>query len=287
MTAAEPDPQPRAAPEAAPAGASSQDGAASPAGASSAPCTVLALATSTEWCSVALLLRTGASVRVEQLDERAGNEHSRRVLPMARALLSAEGLDLEVLDAIGFDAGPGSFTGIRIGCGVAQGLGFGLARPVAPIPSLEAIAWQAHRPCVVVAMDARMGEVYLGAYGCSPCGAHDRAVRPRLLAPIAVLPAAQAAERLEQWRQQGVLARDAIVVGDGATRYAAFGLRLAELGLHAVDDTHARAGSVARLAEARLAAGDRLDAALAAPLYVRDKVALDVEEQRRLRAGRA
>jgi tRNA threonylcarbamoyladenosine biosynthesis protein TsaB len=251
-----------------------------------AACRILALGTSTEWCSVALLVRTGAALRVDSLSERAGNAHSRRVLPMVQDVLARAGLSMRDLDAIGFDAGPGSFTGIRIGCGVAQGIGFGLERPVAAIASLEAMAWQTRAPVVAVAMDARMGEIYVGAFRCTSTGDQDVAVRPVAVAPIAVLPAVQAAEQLAHWRAAGVLAADDAVVGDAAARHPAFGAQLAALALRSIEDTHAHAGSVACLAEARLKAGERLDAAWAAPLYVRDKVALDVDEQRRLRAAR-
>jgi len=170
---------------------------------------------------------------------------------------------------------------------VAQGLGFGLERPVAAIASLEALAWQARAPQVIVAMDARMGEVYLGAFRYVPEADQEVAVRPVAIEPIAVLPASEAAERVARWRQEAVLSADATVVGDAAARHPAFGARVEALGLRSIDDTHARAGSVARLSEARLVAGESLEAARAAPLYVRDKVALDVDEQRRLRAGRA
>ena len=271
-----------------------------------APCPgvrVLALATSTEWCSVALLVREGGELRVDELGERAGNEHSRRVLPMARALLARAGFGFGDLDAIGFDAGPGSFTGIRIGCGVAQGLGFGLALPVAAVPSLEALAWQADSPLVIAAMDARMGEVYLSAYRCSPGGGDAVATRPSARAPMLVLPAGQAGERIAQWAVEGGLGGGAragagpgqagpvgarmVVVGDAAARYPSLRGHLDSIGVRSIDDTHARAGTVARLTECRLAGADALDAALAAPIYVRDKVALDVDEQRLLRARQA
>ncbi len=226
-----------------------------------AACRILALGTSTEWCSVALLVRTGAALRVDSLSERAGNAHSRRVLPMVQDVLARAGLSMRDLDAIGFDAGPGSFTGIRIGCGVAQGIGFGLERPVAAIASLEAMAWQTRAPVVAVAMDARMGEIYVGAFRCTSTGDQDVAVRPVAVAPIAVLPAVQAAEQLAHWRAAGVLAADDAVVGDAAARHPAFGAQLAALALRSIEDTHAHAGSVACLAEARLKAGERLDAA--------------------------
>ena len=125
---------------------------------------ILALDTSTEWCSVAV----GDGTRWHRLDENAGQAHSERVLPMIHAALAEAGWTLQELDGIAFGAGPGSFTGIRIGCGVAQGLAFAADLPVAPIPTLAALAQEVYRvhgwTRIVACLDARMHEVYLAAY---------------------------------------------------------------------------------------------------------------------------
>ena len=88
---------------------------------------ILALDTSTEYLSLALWLDGQLHVR----DLHAGQTHSQRILPLLRELLDEAGLELAQLDGIAFGAGPGSFTGLRIGCGVAQGLAFGASLPVA------------------------------------------------------------------------------------------------------------------------------------------------------------
>src|SRR4051794_30594828 len=116
---------------------------------------VLAFDTSTPWCSVAL--GDGATWLVHE--EEVGQLHSERVLPIARMLLRNAGWRIADLDGIALGAGPGSFTGIRIACGVAQGLAYGLDVPVAPVATLAAIAQEARRvhrvDAVLACLDAR------------------------------------------------------------------------------------------------------------------------------------
>ena len=97
---------------------------------------ILALDTSTEWCSVAV----GDGTQWHRLDELVRQAHSERLLPMVRSALANAGWALKGLDAIVFGAGPGSFTGVRIGCGVAQGLALGADLPVLPVGTLAALA---------------------------------------------------------------------------------------------------------------------------------------------------
>src|SRR6185503_14805382 len=104
---------------------------------------ILALDTSTQWLSVALFDGSDAVA----LRERVGNAASERILPAIGELLARAGVALEDVEGIAYGAGPGSFTGVRIACGVAQGLGFGMDRPLFGVPTLEAIAqsaWRAH-----------------------------------------------------------------------------------------------------------------------------------------------
>lgn len=125
---------------------------------------LLALDTSTEACSVALQI--GADML--SLDEVCPQQHSKRVLPMVQQLLTQAGISLKDLDGIVFGRGPGSFTGVRIGVGVAQGLAFGAGLPLYGVSTLAAMAQAAQRlhgaDKVVAAIDARMAEVYLGCY---------------------------------------------------------------------------------------------------------------------------
>ena len=125
---------------------------------------LLAFDTSTQWLTIACL----HGGRWIERDELAGQSHSQRLLPLIDEVLAEAGIGLADLDAIAFGAGPGSFTGVRIGCGVAQGLAFGAGVPLVPVSTLEAIAesaWQTHGWTRVLAcLDARMREVYVAAY---------------------------------------------------------------------------------------------------------------------------
>src|SRR5262245_17329313 len=119
-----------------------------------------AFETSTEWCSVALWL-DGEIISVE---ERAGHSHAERVLPMLDRLSEQAAVPLARLDAVAFGAGPGAFTGLRIACGVAQGIAHARGIPAIGISTLEAIAEESGRERVLACLDARMGEVYCAAY---------------------------------------------------------------------------------------------------------------------------
>lgn len=125
---------------------------------------LLALDTSTEACSVALQYQD----TLLTLDEVCPQQHSKRILPMVQQLLSEAGLGLNQLDGIVYGRGPGSFTGVRIGVGVTQGLAFGADLPVYGVSTLQAMAQAAVRlhqaSQVVAAIDARMAEVYLAMY---------------------------------------------------------------------------------------------------------------------------
>lgn len=242
---------------------------------------LLALGTSTDWCAVALYLRDAGSVSVHRHEERAGQLQSRRLLPIATGLLEAQGLALSDLDAVAFDAGPGAFTGLRIGCGVAQGVGFALSLPLVPVGSLEALAWQAGADRVFAATDARMGEVYCGGF-----------VRTEgLPAPVGPVQASRADDPgalLARWREEGGgPAAGAVAIGDAFSRHPAMAERFLAEGFRVVQADFPGAEAIARVAAARFDAGRIIAARDAAPVYVRDKVALDVDEQRRLREARA
>ncbi len=124
----------------------------------------LALDTCTEACSVALII--GGQVEGEFL--HVGNRHSEVLLGMVQRLLSSAQLQIAQLDAIGFTRGPGSFTGVRIGIGVVQGLAFGGDLPVIPVSTLALLAQSAvarhGHPWLLSLLDARMGEVYWAGY---------------------------------------------------------------------------------------------------------------------------
>ena len=218
-----------------------------------------AFETSTEWCSVALW-RDGALSSVEA---RASNSHGEVALPMLQRLLEAQGVLARDLDAVAFGAGPGSFTGLRIACGLAQGLAFGSGIPVLGVSTLEALAEESGAARVFACLDARMQEVY--------CAALERdGLRWReVLGTRCVPPAEAPVPPGVGWRGCG-------------SGFAAHGDALRQrIGAHleGIDAlVHPSAAAVAKLAAPRLAAGEGVDAALAAPVYVRDKVALTTAE---------
>jgi len=125
---------------------------------------LLAIDTSTEACSAALSINGEISERYEI----APRKHAELILPMIDELLIDAGCTLAQMDAIAFGRGPGAFTGVRIGAGVVQGLAFSIDRPVVPVSSLAAMAYGAMTEFsvdnVLAGIDARMGEVYWGAY---------------------------------------------------------------------------------------------------------------------------
>ena len=121
---------------------------------------ILALDTSTEACSAALLIDT----EIHQRYEVAPREHGALILPMIETLLSEAGCAPTQLDALAFGRGPGAFVGVRIATGVAQGIAFAADLPVIPVSSLAAMAQSVEHGNVYSAIDARMNEVYWGAY---------------------------------------------------------------------------------------------------------------------------
>ena len=122
--------------------------------------TLLALDTSTEACSVALWHKGEKT----HLDELAQRTHTKRILPMIDELLANSGINLKQVDALAFGRGPGSFTGVRVGAGIAQGLALGADLPVIAVSNLTAMvqaAFELHQAeNVAAAIDARMNEVY-------------------------------------------------------------------------------------------------------------------------------
>lgn len=148
--------------------------------------TLLALDTSTEACSAALA-HGGERIERYAVMPRGHAEH---VLGMVHELLAEAGLALSAVDALAFGRGPGSFTGVRIGAGVAQGLAYAADLPVAPLSTLQLLAQGAYRrhgaERVLAALDARMGEVYWGAFVLGAEGCLEPVGDEAVLAPQAV-----------------------------------------------------------------------------------------------------
>lgn len=216
---------------------------------------ILALETSTRWLSVALW-RDGtlAERRAESVSGGSG-----LVLPWVDELLAEAGLAPTALDGIAFGAGPGSFTGLRLACGAAQGLAFGLDRPVVGVATLEALALASGEARVFACLDARMNEVYFGAYEVDGRQVREIAV-PQVAAPGEARPPEGAG-----W----------IGCGDGFASYPDALPRFERVR----GDVFPTAAAVAEIAAARFARGEGVDAAQAMPLYVRNKVALTTAER--------
>ncbi|MBU4045919.1 MAG: tRNA (adenosine(37)-N6)-threonylcarbamoyltransferase complex dimerization subunit type 1 TsaB, partial [Gammaproteobacteria bacterium] len=121
---------------------------------------LLAIETSTEYCSVALWQDGVVSAR----SEKVGQKHSEVLMAMVDGVLQDAGCKIKDMDGIAFGKGPGSFTGVRIACGVTQGLAFGVDVNVVGMCTLHALAEASGKDKVIAALDARMGELYLAAY---------------------------------------------------------------------------------------------------------------------------
>jgi tRNA threonylcarbamoyladenosine biosynthesis protein TsaB len=200
---------------------------------------------------------------------------SATLLPCIESLLAEAGIGWAAVDGIGYGRGPGAFTGLRTACAVAQGLGFALGRQVLPVDSLLIVAEDARLQAgaadgfeVWVTMDARMGEVYAGAY--------------RWAGGQWQLRAAPALYTLEALHRAWDAAPPAAVAGSAL---AAFGGRLATGPAACWPREADRAGALLRCTRALWAAGGGVDAAAALPLYLRDKVALTTAERHALKAS--
>jgi tRNA threonylcarbamoyladenosine biosynthesis protein TsaB len=221
---------------------------------------LLAVETSTELCSVALA--RGDELFAEEV--LAENRHSDLLVPMLKRVLAEGGLAPRDMDAFAFGQGPGSFTGLRIACGVVHGMAYAAGRPVIAVPTLLALAEQSGEGRVVAALDARMGEAYLAAYARN-ADDWDEVISPQLCAPQELPPLPGA-----RWT----------ATGSGFDRHAWLRDAYRESVERRVEGDLPRAGAIARIAARRFARGAGVPAELAAPLYLRDKVALTSEERR-------
>jgi len=255
---------------------------------------ILAFETSTSTGTIALISEQHSVVTLVQRTIEGTTGHAAEILPMAHTILAECGLAKNDLDAVAFGQGPGAFTGVRVACGVAQGMGLALGIPVIPIgalPSVAAIAATRHPSGLLfVALDARMDEVYFGVYAHF---APDEIVAiqpPVLLAAGDVLPFI--AQRQQFWEER--LKEPANVPSKPSTNASTNvtlvgeGWRLVEA-IHALpqawvlDDFSARpeARAVATLALKAWKMGQTLLPEHAAPLYLRDKVAFTTLERAR------
>lgn len=219
---------------------------------------ILAVDTATEACSAALLVGDKLFSRWEE----APRDHTRKILPMVQAVLEDAGISLSDLDAIAFGRGPGSFTGVRIGISVAQGLAFGAGVPLIGISTLAAMAQGAYRldgaQQVLTVIDARMNEVYFGRYEL--IDGRMQLVGDEVVSdPVALVDV------------RGKLAGRVTCVGTGFETYGetlsglADELAVSQVRFPAAED-------MLPLARAAWLAGEAVPVEQATPVYLRDKV---------------
>lgn len=221
---------------------------------------ILALDTSTEFLSLALQY----DGQIHARHFHAGQTHSQRILPTVRELLDEAQAGMQDLQGIVYGAGPGSFTGLRIGCGVAQGLAFGANLPVVGISTLMALAEASGHTRVVACLDARMGEVYHAVYVKDADG-WQTAIAPGLYKPEQV-PA------IEGMDWTGVGSGWATYAEQLAHQYAG------QISL-TMPEQYPEARAMLILAQPQFEAGSGRPAAEAAPVYIRNRVALKTHER--------
>ncbi len=233
---------------------------------------LLAIETATEACSVAVYCQGELRERFEVAPRR----HTELVLPWCEQLLAEAGLKKSQLDALAVGRGPGAFTGVRLAVALVQGLALALDRPVLAISTLAALAQGAGAAPggpVLAAIDARMGEVYLGEFMIDetglarPCG--DEVLRR---------PEQPGLPLVGAWQGVGT----GFAANQGALQHA-----LAASITRCAAEALPHAADLARLALAAYARGETIAPDQLEPAYLRDKVALTLAEQQAARGGPA
>ncbi|MGR2803522.1 tRNA (adenosine(37)-N6)-threonylcarbamoyltransferase complex dimerization subunit type 1 TsaB [Vibrio harveyi] len=220
---------------------------------------ILAIDTATENCSVALLVND----RVISRSEVAPRDHTKKVLPMVDEVLKEAGLTLQDLGALAFGRGPGSFTGVRIGIGIAQGLAFGADLPMIGVSTLAAMAQASYRlhgaTDVAVAIDARMSEVYWARYTRQENGEWAGVDAECVIPPARLAEEAQADDKT--WTKAG-------------TGWDAYQEDLGKLPLNLTsgDVLYPDSQDIVILAEQELKKGNTVPVEESSPVYLRDNV---------------
>ena len=220
---------------------------------------LLALDTSTEFLSLALQLGDKNFTHYQH----AGNASSELILPQIQALLDTANVELSDLDGIAFGAGPGAFTGVRIACGVAQGLGFGSNLPVVGVNTLLALAEASGIERVIACLDARMGEIYHAAF--------EKKDNQWLEV---------SATKVIKPEASPMLAGSWVGKGSGWAVYGEILSKIyAENLVNTLPNLTPTAESILKLAKPIFAAGLAKPASAAAPIYIRNRVALTTLER--------
>ena len=242
---------------------------------------LLALDTSNQYCSVALQWGTQVHARHEWSEQT----HSQMILPMVRALMSEQNANFLDLDAIVVGIGPGGFTGVRLAVAVAQGLAFAAHKPVIVISSLAALAEAGLQSSaattnaaneVIVAMDARMQQVYWAHYQRVDSQENSELYNMQALIEPRLDDVSEFVARLSATQANCV-----VVVGNAVKAFDAVAQACADLSLSIPEMDHSapHASDLLPMANAAWARGDTMAPEHVQPLYVRDKVALTIAER--------
>ena len=219
---------------------------------------ILSIDTSGQILSIAVLKKDV----IELSEYPAGKINSEKILPEIRAMMSRISIDFSDLDGIAFGAGPGSFTGIRIASGIAYGFAYSLNIPIVGVNNLEALATVIKNDNCISCIDARMNQVYIGAYqiknraiiSVCPPGLYD----PEALPDINI--------------------SEATIIGSGVATYKnQLAKKYKDLNLNFIDREYPLAGVIAKLALPRMSKNFDLDQA--DPIYIRNKVAQTILER--------
>ncbi|MDG6882576.1 UGMP family protein [Phocoenobacter uteri] len=220
--------------------------------------TILVIDTATESCSVALL----HNEKTTTLNELSPRSHTQRILPMVDELLNNANIQLSDVHALAFGRGPGSFTGVRVGVSVAQGLAFGANLPVIPVSNLTTMAQQAYQQLgaenVICLIDARMNEVYFSQLIKTENGWQE-VIQEQVCSPE---------NAIEQFKQSEL--QNCVVVGTGWNAYPQF--KESDLAITETDITLPQAEYMLPLAQMELAQGNTQNALEIEPIYLRNEV---------------
>jgi len=224
---------------------------------------IIALDTSTEACSVALQCNGEAIFRY-RVEPRM---HAKLLLPMLNELLDEAGISTQQIDAVAFGRGPGAFTGVRIGTAAAQAIALGGDLPVAPVSTLASIAHRSYREHgkqkVAVAIDARMGEVYWGAYEITASASVTQLGDERVCLPAE-------ADRLDS---------DWCASGTGWGTYESVLTQVTGATIAEDVDPFPHALDILLIGSEQLVRGEGVTPENALPVYLRDNVALTEKER--------
>lgn len=241
---------------------------------------ILALDSASRICSVSVLQAQGGDIEIHSAQHSGSTQHAEHILPLIEQTLSTANVSKQSLQTIAFAQGPGGFTGLRVACGVTQGLAYALGVKVVPVPSLLAIAAQQtllvdQNPIELVVIDARMQELYLGAYQRTAAGWYSLH-KPVL---IGLSQLYDYISRLQDQLRDLGLATVIRVSGDALEVFEGLVDKLTTLSVLVGNTDLARSETIARLGLLAYEQGRLTEPALAAPLYVRNRVAFTIIER--------